>query len=148
MMQLNQPRALQTLLVLIFILLRIFWLYLQVLESSMHVLLLRVLVAISEKLLYVRSNFAVKFTDVSAGVIDSDYRGHICVLSFNFSNNIIEIEKSSRFAEIEFQKCARSSLREVETFAARSTLRCQMVSVQQDYNNLFFIFKYLIDVFW
>ena len=93
--------------------------------------------------MYVRSSFAVKFTDVSAGVIDSDYRGPVCVLSFNFSNNIIEIEKGSRFAEILFQKCARSSLREVEMFDAGSTLRDQMVSVQQDYNNLFFIFKYL-----
>ena len=75
--------------------------------------------------IYARSSFVVKFTDVSAGVIDSNNRGPVCVLFFNFSNNIIEIEKGSRFAQIAFQKCGCSSLREVETFDARSTLRGQ-----------------------
>ena len=87
MLQLNKPRALQTLLVLIFILLIIFSLHLQVLELSVHVLVLRFLVAISEKI-YARSSFAVKCTDVSADVIDSDYKGPVCVLFFSFSNNI------------------------------------------------------------
>ena len=87
MMQLNKPRALQTLLVLIFILLTIFSLHLQVLELSVHVLVLRFLVAISEKI-YARSSFAVKCTDVSVDVIDSDYKGPVCVLFFSFSNNI------------------------------------------------------------
>ena len=72
--------------------------------------------------IYARSSFAVKFTHVSAGVIDSAHRGPVCVLFFNFSNNIIEIEKGLPFAQILFQKCARPSLREVETFDPRSTL--------------------------
>ena len=75
--------------------------------------------------LYARSGFAVKFTDVFGGIVDADYRGPVCVIFFNFSNNIIEIEKGSRFVQIVFQKCAHPRLREVETFGARSTLRGQ-----------------------
>ena len=74
--------------------------------------------------IYAHSSFAVKLTDTSAGVIDSDYRGPVFVLFFNFSNKIIEIE-GSPFPQIAFQKCACRSLREVETFNTRSTLRGQ-----------------------
>ena len=80
--------------------------------------------AISEKI-YACSGFAVKFTDVDGGIVDADYRGPACVIIFNFSDNIIEIEKGSRFAQIVFQKCACPRLREVETFDAWSTLRGQ-----------------------
>ena len=72
--------------------------------------------------IYARSSFAVRFIDVNAGVTDSEYRGPVCLLFFNFSNNNIEIEKGSCFVQIVFQKCARPSLREVGTFDARSTL--------------------------
>ena len=71
--------------------------------------------------IYARSSFALKFTDEGAGVIDADYRGPVCVLFFNFSSIVIEIEKGSRFTQIVFQKCARPTLREVEMFSERST---------------------------
>ena len=75
--------------------------------------------------IYARSGFAVKFTDAGGGIVDADYRGPVCVIFFNFSNNIIEIEKGSHSAQIVFQKCVRPRLREVETFDARSTIRGQ-----------------------
>ena len=65
----------------------------------------------------------VAFT--GGGIADADCRVPVSVIFFNFSNNIIETEKGSRFAQIVFQKCARPSLREAETFDARSTLRGQ-----------------------
>ena len=74
---------------------------------------------------YARSGFAVKFTDVGGGIVDADSRVSVYVILFNFSKNIIETEKGSRFAQIVFQKCAHARLREVETFDARSTLRGQ-----------------------
>ena len=48
-----------------------------------------------------RSGLAAKnFIDVGAGVIDSDYRGEIKVLLFNFSNSDFEIEEGDRIAQI------------------------------------------------
>ena len=73
---------------------------------------------------YARSSFALKFTEVGAGLIDADYRGHLWALLVNFSNSIIEIEKGSHFNQILFQKCARPTLREVEMFSERSTTCC------------------------
>ena len=75
--------------------------------------------------IYAGSGFGVKFTDVFGGIIDANCRGPVCVIFFNFSNNIIEIEKGSRSAQIVFQKCALPRLREVETFDAKSTIRGQ-----------------------
>ena len=92
--------------------------------------------------IHARSSFAVKFTHVSAGVINSDHRGPVCVLFFNFSNNIIETEKDLPFAQIVFQKCARPSLREVETFDPRSTLHGQNGFCSTGLKYFFFIFKY------
>ena len=46
-----------------------------------------------------RSGLAVKnFIDVGAGVIDSDYRGEVKVLLFNFSDIDFEIKKGDRIA--------------------------------------------------
>ncbi len=46
-----------------------------------------------------RSGLAVKkFIDVGAGVIDSDYRGEVKILLFNFSNEDFEVKKSDRIA--------------------------------------------------
>ena len=33
---------------------------------------------------YVRSGFPVKFTDVGGGIVDTDYRGPVSVIFFNF----------------------------------------------------------------
>ena len=52
--------------------------------------------------IYVRSSFALRFTEVGQSVIDVDYRGPVSVIFLNFSNRHIEIEKGSRFAQIVF----------------------------------------------
>ena len=39
--------------------------------------------------IYARSSFAVKFTDVGAGIVDADYRGLVCVVFFSISRKIL-----------------------------------------------------------
>ena len=67
-----------------------------------------------------RSSFAMQFTGVGGGVIDSDYRGPVAVVFFNFSNRVFEIEKGQRFSQIIFQKIASSTLTEVPAFDDRT----------------------------
>ena len=46
-----------------------------------------------------RSGLAVKkFIDVGAGVVDSDYRGELKVLLFNFGKEDFEVKKGERVA--------------------------------------------------
>ena len=67
--------------------------------------------------IYARSSLAIRCTKVSGGVIDSDYRGPVSVMFFNFSNKSIEIEKSNRFCRTVFHKIANHPvLREVVKF--------------------------------
>ena len=67
--------------------------------------------------IYARSSLAIRCTEVSGGVIDSDYRGPVSVIFFNFSNKSIEIEKGNRFCQIVFHKIANHPvLREVDKF--------------------------------
>ena len=47
---------------------------------------------------HARLSFAMQFTDVGGGVTDSDYRGPVAVIFFNFSNKVFEINKCCRFA--------------------------------------------------
>jgi dUTP pyrophosphatase len=48
-----------------------------------------------------RSGLAVKyFIDVGAGVIDSDYRGIVKILLFNFGNSTFTIKKGERIAQL------------------------------------------------
>ena len=58
----------------------------------------------------------MQFTDVGGGVINCDYRGHVVVLFFNFSNIHFEVRKGQSFTQIIFQKLAYQVLREVHTF--------------------------------
>ena len=52
-----------------------------------------------------RSGLAIKkFIDVGAGVIDSDYRGEIGVVLFNFSDEEFYINMGDRIAQIIFEK--------------------------------------------
>lgn len=52
-----------------------------------------------------RSGFAVKYgIDVGAGVIDSDYRGNVGVLLFNFGKEKFEIKRGDRIAQMIFEK--------------------------------------------
>lgn len=67
-----------------------------------------------------RSSFAMQFTDVSGGVIDSDYRGLVVV---NFSNITFEVRKGQRFTEVIFQKISHPVLTEVQAFVDSRTVR-------------------------
>ncbi len=52
-----------------------------------------------------RSGLAVKnFIDVGAGVIDSDYRGEVKVLLFNFSDVEMKINVGDRVAQLIIEK--------------------------------------------
>ena len=48
----------------------------------------------------------MQFTDVGGGVIDSDYRGPVSVVFFNFSSRYFEVKKGQGFPQIIFQKIA------------------------------------------
>ena len=39
------------------------------------------------------------------GVVDSDYRGIVCVILFNFSDSCYKVEKRSRIAQMLSKKC-------------------------------------------
>ena len=43
--------------------------------------------------IHIRSSFAMQCTDVGSGVIDSDYRGPVYVVFFNFSSRYFELKK-------------------------------------------------------
>lgn len=62
-----------------------------------------------------RSGLAVKhFIDVGAGVIDSDYRGNISILLFNFSNTDFSIKKGDRIAQLILCKIGNFEIIEVD----------------------------------
>ncbi|UWX11187.1 CRPV-078 [Crowpox virus] len=52
------------------------------------------------------------FIDVGAGVIDSDYRGNVGILIFNFGKKEFNICKGDRVAQIIFEKIAQPEIRE------------------------------------
>lgn len=52
-----------------------------------------------------RSGLASKnFIDVGAGVIDSDYRGNVCILLFNHSDVDYHVKKGDRVAQLIIEK--------------------------------------------
>ena len=56
-------------------------------------------------LLWPRSGLAIKNSiDCGAGVVDSTYRGEICVLLFNHSDKDCVVEKGDRIAQLLLQK--------------------------------------------
>ena len=63
-----------------------------------------------------RSSIGKKFTRVGGGVIDFDYRGRVCAIFFNFSENFLQIREVDRLAHIVFLKISTSRLTEVEDF--------------------------------
>ena len=63
-----------------------------------------------------RSSSGMQFTDVGGGVIDSNARGPVSVVFFNFSSRYFEVKKRQRFAQIIFRKIPRPTLREVLAF--------------------------------
>ena len=61
-----------------------------------------------------RSGLAAKnFIDVGAGVIDSDYRGEVKVLLFNFSEVDFQINVGDRIAQLIIEKYTRTDIEEV-----------------------------------
>ena len=67
--------------------------------------------------IYAKSSLAIRCTELSGGVIDSDCGGPVSVIFFNFSNKSIEIEKGNRFRQIDFHKIANHPvLREADKF--------------------------------
>ena len=53
-------------------------------------------------------------TDISAGVIDSDYRGAIGVVMFNHSSEDLQINLHDRVAQLIIEKINMSPLKEVD----------------------------------
>ncbi|QGQ62966.1 ORF1 [Fowl aviadenovirus D] len=60
-----------------------------------------------------RSGLAVKFfIDVGAGVIDSDYRGIVSVLLFNFSDHNFNVRRGDRIAQLILERHLTPDLEE------------------------------------
>ena len=62
-----------------------------------------------------RSGLTVKhFLDVGAGVIDSDYRGPVGVVMFNFSDMDFNVSQGDRIAQLIIEKIAMLDVVKVE----------------------------------
>ncbi|EFO15355.2 dUTP diphosphatase [Loa loa] len=63
-----------------------------------------------------RSGLAVqKFIDVGAGVVDSDYRGHLSVVVFNFGTEDFHVKKGDRIAQFICEKISHCDFIEVKS---------------------------------
>ena len=63
-----------------------------------------------------RSGLALKkFIDVGAGVIDSDYRGELGVILFNFGNEDFVINQGDKVAQLIFEKIKTPTVKEVDS---------------------------------
>ncbi|KAH3744937.1 deoxyuridine triphosphatase [Pelomyxa schiedti] len=63
-----------------------------------------------------RSSLALNHgIDVGAGVIDSDYRGHVQVLLFNFAQAPFQVAKGDRIAQLIIEKISTPPIIEVES---------------------------------
>lgn len=61
-----------------------------------------------------RSGLASKhFIDVGAGVIDQDYRGNVGVLLFNHNNQLFEVKKGDRVAQLILEQIFLPDLQEL-----------------------------------
>ncbi|OZC10095.1 dUTP diphosphatase domain protein [Onchocerca flexuosa] len=58
---------------------------------------------------------AKKFIDVGAGVVDSDYRGHLSIVLFNFGNEDFQVKKGDRIAQFICEKISHCEFVEVES---------------------------------
>eukprot|EP00835_Amoeboradix_gromovi_P005478 NODE_518_length_7331_cov_0.450913.p5 type:complete len:141 gc:universal NODE_518_length_7331_cov_0.450913:2994-2572(-) len=66
-----------------------------------------------------RSSLAAKhFIDVGAGVIDSDYRGPVGVVLFNFNNVDYSIKKGDRIAQLVIEKIGTPEITIVDKLPA------------------------------
>lgn len=63
-----------------------------------------------------RSGLSVKYgIEVGAGVIDADYRGEIKVVLHNFGNNVFEVKKGDRIAQLLIHKCYIPNVTQIYT---------------------------------
>jgi dUTP pyrophosphatase len=63
-----------------------------------------------------RSGLAVKHgIQVGAGVIDPDYTGELKVLLFNHGDDVFEVKKGDRMAQLIIEKCETPEVEEVGT---------------------------------
>ncbi|EPB69855.1 putative dUTP diphosphatase [Ancylostoma ceylanicum] len=63
-----------------------------------------------------RSGLAAKnFIDVGAGVVDSDYRGELKVLLFNFGSTDFEVKKGDRIAQLICERIAHCTFMQCES---------------------------------
>lgn len=61
-----------------------------------------------------RSGFAwKKHTDIGAGVVDSDYRGNVCILVYNLSDNNVTINQGDRIAQLVLEKICFADVVEI-----------------------------------
>ncbi|VDM92502.1 unnamed protein product [Onchocerca ochengi] len=58
---------------------------------------------------------AKKFIDVGAGVVDSDYRGHLSIVLFNFGTEDFQVKKGDRIAQLICEKISHCEFVEVES---------------------------------
>ena len=56
-----------------------------------------------------------KFIDVGAGVIDSDYRGELGVILFNFGNEDFVVNQGDKIAQLIFEKIKTPTVKEVDS---------------------------------
>ena len=62
------------------------------------------------------SSFGLKFTSVGAGVVDSEHRGNISVVFFDFPNTFYQVEIDDRIAQIVFERISLLVIEEVYEF--------------------------------
>ncbi|KAM3719920.1 Deoxyuridine 5'-triphosphate nucleotidohydrolase [Dirofilaria immitis] len=58
---------------------------------------------------------AKKFIDVGAGVVDSDYRGHLSIVLFNFGTEDFQVKKGDRIAQFICEKISHCEFVEVKS---------------------------------
>jgi dUTP pyrophosphatase len=64
-----------------------------------------------------RSSLALSYgIDVGAGVIDTDYRGHVQIVLFNHSENDFNIKKGDRVAQLIIEQIQHPRVVEVKSF--------------------------------
>lgn len=66
------------------------------------------------------SNFVVILRSLSphlistAGVIDSDFRGDICLIAYNYTNSVVTVQESEAVAQFVFLRCVLPTLHVVD----------------------------------
>ena len=66
--------------------------------------------------IYLRLSFSLRSILLGCGIIDSDYRGNVRIISHNFSQNRIEFNVRDRIGQVLFKKKESPRLVEVENF--------------------------------